>query len=682
MGGNELFLFCLLLIGLVILVFLPAGGNQFVNFDDPVYIYANAFVQQGYTPSSLHWAFTTFEGGFWHPLTWLSIMLDCSLFGVHAGGHHWMSVVLHAVNTALIFLVFYKMSSAFWRSAFVAVLFGLHPLHVESVAWASERKDVLSTLFFLLSLWAYGSFATEKQKSGKQKAEIPSIEAPKYYLLSLLCFTLGLMTKSMVVTLPVILLLLDWWPLERIRRDGWQAKISGLMREKIPFFALSLISGLITILAQKSVDALPSSSQFPIPARLANAVLSYATYLRQTILPFDLAVYYPYPKSFSPLVVGGVVMAMALATIAIIRVSPRRPYLAFGWLWYLVTLLPVIGLIQAGGQAHADRYTYVPLVGVFAAFAWAGFELSKALPYQRVVLSVISASVICVCALLTRKQISYWKDSETLFAHTIGVTKENETAHCNLGSALATEGRLDEAIVQFKEALRLLPNYGEARSNLGAALAKNGQVDEGLGYLQEAVSQVPRSAGARCNLADALALKGQFDDAIMQYREAIKLAPSDFVSRCNLGQALASRGRFDEAIGEYKQALRLFPDYVEARNRLGVALAMTGHLPEAVAHLREAARLRPEDAESQCNLGIALIQMNQLDEAMAHLEKAIRLRPEYAEAHCNLGVALGKQGRFKEAIPHLEEALRLRPDYVDALNNLRIAQAAKDAPSR
>jgi tetratricopeptide (TPR) repeat protein len=668
----------------VIGVYLPCLRNDFVDFDDPIYVYANPHVQQGFSAESIRWAFTSCEGGLWHPLTWLSIMLDCGVYGMGPAGHHLTSIVLHGINTVLVFMVLSFITGAVWPSAFVAALFGLHPLHVESVAWATERKDVLSTLFLLLSLLAYAKHAAlqkEKQPRDSMREERGAAILRLRLALSFICFVLALMSKAMVVTLPVLLLLLDWWPLGRVRLSDWKG-FGPLVREKWPFFAASLAVGVVTIAAQKSIDALPTTSQFPLGARLANAVLCGFVYLRQMFWPVDLAAYYPYPTSFSPALVGVAVVLWIFIFALAVRLRKQRPYFAFGWVWYVVTLLPVIGLLQAGGQPHADRYTYVPLLGVLVGITWWISEASRAWSMRGAVLSVTAAAVIGACGCMTAKQIGYWKNSVILFSRAVAVTKDNETAYCNLGSGLAREGRLPEAIAAFQEALRLVPTYREAESNLGAALAKAGRLDEAMPYLKEAVAEGPRNAIAHCNLADALTLQGRLDEAISEYEAALKLTPDDVAARCNYGHALAGKGRLEEAIKEYRETLRLYPASVDAHKRLGVVLAMTGHLDEGLGHLHQAVELKPQDPEAHCNLGIALIQKDKPHEAIEELRKALALRTEYPEAHCNLGVALGKEGHFKEAIPALQEALRLRPDYVDAANNLRIAQGVEGGVKR
>ena len=692
--GNPTALGILLFV-LVFWVFLPTLRNGFVNLDDNVYVYENPRVQAGLTLENLRWAFANLEAGFWHPLTWLTIMLDCQLYALRPGGHHLTSVLLHVANTCLLFLVFRRMTGATWRSAFVAALFALHPLHVEPVAWAADRKDVLSTFFWMLTMLMYVRYAqTGSRAEGRgpiAKAAEPTF-APRlsashlpaliFYLLSFLFFVCGLMSKTMVVTLPFVLLLLDWWPLQRVQlktQDSRLKTLGLLLLEKLPFFAAAMVCGLLTMHAEKGVGALPTTFDVPIPGRIANALLSYLRYLGQMIRPTHLAVFYPYPRAFP----AGTIIAAAVLLLLISAGAwwgwRRRPWLAFGWIWYLVTLLPVIGLIQVGSHAHADRYTYVPLIGVFAVLVWGVHDVTKRWRYQPLVLCLVGGAVTSLCVVLTRQQIGHWKESETLFRHALAVTQDNELAHNNLGTALARQNREDEAITHLREALRLMPDNSDFQNNLGTALARQGQLDEAIPHLREAVRLARNDAGAHFNLADALTWKGRLDEAIAEYQTAIKLNPNEAATHGNLGNALAGKGLFDDASTQYQQALKLNPNSADVRNRLGTMLGVRGRLDEAASQFREALRLDPNNAEAHCSLGIALVRQNRSNEAVTHLEAALKLNPDYAEAHCNLGVALVNSGRLDEAIQHLREALRLKPDYADAQNNLRAALDLKAA---
>jgi protein O-mannosyl-transferase len=629
LAGSAIVL-CLFLTVFVILVFLPTLRNGFANFDDSVYVYGNAHVQGGVTWESIRWAFTNLEAGFWHPLTWLSIMLDCQLFGLRAWGHHLTSVLLHAANTSLLFLLFRRMTGATWRSFVVAALFGLHPLHVEPVAWAAARKDVLSTLFWLLTMLMYVRHAeksggsnqwsvTSNQTSRARAAgnglrttdQATLITDPRslFYILSLLCFACGLMSKTMVVTLPFILLLLDWWPLQRFQlktQDSRLKTLRALILEKLPFLAAALGGGLLTVLAEKGIGAVAATTHFPISDRIGNSVLSYVRYLAQTAWPYDLAVFYPYPKTLSLGLVAGAALLLLLVSAFTWRASRSRPWLAFGWVWYLVTLLPVIGLIQVGSHAHADRYTYVPLIGIFLVIVWGMHDAARRWRLPLSAWATGTIILIGLCILFTRRQIGFWKDSEALFRHAIAVTGDNALACNNLGTALVSQGKLDEAVSVLRKAERLSPDDASVQDNLGAALARLGQLDEAIIHLRKAIRLNPAHAGAHNDLGAALGQQGRLDEAIEQLQLAVKLAPGDAGAHCNLGDALASKDRLDEAISQYKEAVTLKSDYPEAYCNLGIALARKGHLDEAIGRFQEALGLKPDFPNAQNNLRAVL----------------------------------------------------------------------------
>jgi Flp pilus assembly protein TadD len=562
---EKLLAICLALVGLTIWTYLPSTHNGFVNIDDGAYVYANPHVRSGFSWEGIRWAFTAFEKSLWHPVTWFSIMLDCQLFGLNPWGHHLVSLLLHAINTGLLFLLFERMTKAVWRSAFVAALFALHPVHVESVAWVAERKDVLSTFFALLTVLAYLKYVC---CAGEEKSEMRREKI--YYALALLFFALGLMSKPMVVTLPILLLLLDFWPLHRFQpatrnlqpattAQHSNTPILQLVLEKLPFFGAALLIGIVAIFAQKSSGALQPTDRLPMGYRIANAIVSYAHYLAQTLWPAKLAVYYPYPKHFPFLLVGGLAMLGVAISILAIWLWNRRSYLAFGWIWFLVTLAPVIGLIQVGNQAYADRYMYLPLIGLAVIFAWGAHDLTRPLSYGGTVLAAAAAAVLLACIVLTRQQIGFWKDSVTLFTRALAVTTNNNVAHNNLGTALQDQGHPSEAIPHFQEVVKLTPGNVVAQRNLATALFAVGKLDEALPHAQEAVRLNPRDGIAQSLLGTILGNKGQTDQAIAHLQEAVRLIPNDFKSRMNLGVALAQKRRFDEAAVQFQEALRINP---------------------------------------------------------------------------------------------------------------------------
>ena len=654
----------ILLFALVVGTFLPALRHGFVSFDDNVYVYENARVQQGLSWDNLRWAFTTLDAGFWHPLTWLSLLLDGQLFGLRPGGYHLTSLLLHAANTVLLFVLFRRMTGATWRSALVAALFGLHPLHVEPVAWAADRKDLLCALFWMLALLMYVRYAqtaegrrknaecriqNEASRITHQASRIThhasriTHHPSRYYVLALLFFACGLMSKTMVVTLPLILLLLDYWPLGRLSFPPLHHSTTPPLRliwEKLPFLAAAFVCGLLTLRAEKGVGALATDAALTGSERLANAALSYVRYLGQTVWPGGFAVYYPYPAEFSLWPVVGAGLLLLTISAVLLWAAARRPCLAFGWVWYVVTLLPVIGLIQVGSHSHADRYAYVPLIGVFTLLVWGAHELTRRWRYQAVISSAAAVLVISLCVVLSRHQLGYWQDSETLLRHAIAVTQDNEPMHNNLGTVLVEQGRLDEAIGQFREAIRLNPDSAGVHDNLGAALARQGKLAEAVSQLREAIRLDPACADAHNNLGAVLGRQGRLDEAIGHLQTAIKLTPGDAGAHCNLGDALASTGRLDEAIGQYQEALRLKPDDPEAHCNLGVALGRKGRLDEAIFHFRRAVQIEPKLAVAHHRLANLLLQRGQLDDALAHYQAAIDAQPGNAYPLNNLAWVL------------------------------------------
>ena len=606
----------------------------------------NAHVRGGVTAPGIEWALTSGDAANWFPVTRLSHMLDSQLFGLRGGLHHLTSVCWHALAAVLLFAFLVRATHSRWPSAWVAFLFALHPLHVESVAWVAERKDVLCAFFWFLALWAYVRYA---ERPGRVR-----------YLAVLLCFCLGLMSKSMIVTLPLVLLVLDAWPLRRLSRAA--------LREKIPFFALAAISGLATFLVQQSSGAVKEITRLPLAVRIENALVSCALYCLKTIWPSGLAVFYPYPAGFEWWMVASAGLAVAMITALALRSFRSAPYLAAGWIWFLVTLAPVIGLVQVGAQARADRYMYVPMAGLTIMLAWGAADLARRWPAVTRPIAVAAIAACLAAAAVSAAQIQYWRNSETLFQHALDVTTDNYLAEHNLGSYLLGTGRLPEAMPHLEAALRIRPESAPARSDLASALAQTpGRLPEAIAQYQLAVQFLPDSAILHHNLASALAkFPERLPDAIAEYRAALRIDPDYAEAHNNLGLALGGiPGRLPEAIVEYQAALRIQPDYAEAHYNLGVALSKTaGRLPEAAAEFEAALRLKPDYAEAHNNLGVALSQLpGRSPEALAHFEAAVRIQPDYADAHYNLGVALSQiRGRLPDAIGQLEEALRLQPD--------------------
>jgi protein O-mannosyl-transferase len=634
--GGRAFFVSLALIAVIVAIYAPVRHFEFINYDDFDYVAENPHVIGGLSWEGIKWAFTAEVSSNWHPVTLLSLMFDAQVYGDHAGGFHITNVLLHIVNTLLLFGVLHAMTGALGRSAVVAALFAVHPLHVESVAWVAERKDVLSGLFWMLTLWAYVWYVRRPRLSR--------------YLVVMLLLALGLMAKPMLVTLPCVLALLDFWPLRRVSLGSadMPRMVKKLLCEKVPLLALTLLSSIVTFVVQQRGRAVIQLSALPVEPRVANALVSYAAYIGKMLWPGRLAAFYPYPPLSEAAVAGAVFILIAVSILAL-RAGRKHPCVAVGWLWYLGTLVPVIGFVQVGQQAMADRYTYIPLIGLFLIMAYGIPEFVAHRRHARVALVIGAGMVLLASTVVSTRQIAVWRDSITLWQHALAVTSENYIAHNELGIALAAKGRLDEAAAQYSAALRIKPDYAEAHNSLGAVLAREGRVQ----------------------------------DAIPHYEEALRFRAGFANAHYNLGLALAGVGRFQEAIAHYSELLRLKPESaVEIHNIIGLALAQQGNFSGASDHYLEALRIDPGFAEAQNNLGNALLRQGRTGEALAHYTQAVRLKPEYAEAHNNFGFALANQGALDEAITEFSEALRLKPDYTDARNNLKLALDARGRAGR
>jgi len=594
-------LVCLLLVILTLSVFLQVKNHGFINFDDDQYVTDNRHVQSGLTLKGITWAFTATHMGNWHPLTWLSHMLDCQLFEMNPGWHHLTNLFLHIINILLLFIVLKKMTGNLWQSGLVASLFALHPLHVESVAWISERKDVLSTLFWMLTMWSY----------------IYYVKSPgaKRYLSVLLFLTLGLMSKPMLVTIPFVLILLDYWPLNRIQikqthNDRSAINWSSVRRvfiEKIPLFLLVAISSMVTFLAQKYGGAVSSLDAIPVNIRVANALISYGAYIVKMIWPSNMAVLYPFPR----IIEGWKIVLSCIFLISIsylsIRAIKKYPYFTVGWFWYIGTLVPVIGMVQVGRQAMADRYTYIPLIGIFIIISWGISEIITRWSYIKTALIAITTVILFILMPITFSQVRHWKSSITLFEHTLDVTYNNYMPHYNLGVVLQNQGRIDEAIEHYSEALRIKPDYEKAHNNLGVTLQDQGRIDEAIEHYLEALRIKPDFEEAHNNLGAALKNQGRIEEAIEHYLEALRIKPDSEKAHYNLGVALKDQGRIDEAIEHYSEALRIKPDFEEAHNNLGVTLFRKGDIDRAIACFRKVLEINPNSINAKNNLNKLLM---------------------------------------------------------------------------
>jgi tetratricopeptide (TPR) repeat protein len=578
---------CLVLAAITFAVFGQTLRHEFIGFDDNEYVYDNRMVAGGLTLKGFIWAFTHVHSNNWHPLTWLSHMVDCQLYGLHPGGHHLTNVLLHIATVIALFLVLRQMTGAFWRSAFVAAVFGIHPLRVESVAWVSERKDVLSGLFFMLTIGAYVRYARHPWSWGR-------------YGLVVLLFAMGLMCKPMLVTLPLVLLLLDYWPLRRVESAG------KLAMEKLPLLALSAASCAATLLAQ--TKAMMPTESFSLPLRFANALVACKVYLDQMVHPAGLAVFYPFPHVLS--LRKAALAGALLAGLSVLAWAGRRkqPWLLMGWLWYLVMLLPVAGIIQVGEQAHADRYTYLPQIGIYMAVTWLAAEWGAKWGMGRMALGGLMTAILAVLMVCAWKQTAYWQNSEVLASRALACTRDNYIAHLILGNAFVEKGRVDEGIAQFQQALQIKPAFVKARNNLGNALLRKGKVDEAIAQYQEALKIKPNLTEAHFNLGDALFQKGRADEAISQFQQALEINPGYAEARNNLGRTLCQKGRVDEGIAQFQQALEINPAFVEARNNLGNAFMEKGRVDEAITCYQKALAFDPGYAAARRNLEKAVLK--------------------------------------------------------------------------
>ena len=582
-SGVTSLLVCLGLVAVTWAVFGQTLAHDFVNFDDHIYVYENPLVVKGLSTEGIVGAFTHTHALNWHPLTTLSHMLDCQLYGLNAGGHHLTNVILHTISVLLLFLVLSQMTGGLWRSAFVAALFAIHPLHVESVAWVAERKDVLSGVFFMLTLAAYSHYARAPSRSR--------------YLLVALIFACGLMSKPMLVTLPFVLLLLDYWPLDKFKDENSEvgSRLRRLVMEKIPFLALSTCSCLVTLFTQRQGPH--AIDQLPFLWRLNNAFVSYLTYIWQMLWPVRLAVLYPHPNNRLPLVEVTVAIAFLIGvSLLVIRLRQSKPYLVTGWFWYLGMLVPVIGLIQVGEQAHADRYTYLPQIGLYIVIVWSigDLLLESTSRVRRAIVGVAAAIIIVSLSARAFGQTSYWKNSETLWNHTLSVTSDNDVAHNNLGFLFLRSGELDKAISEFQTALDIRSRNTQRHYSLGAALIQNNMGNafarkqlwnEAIGHLQEAARLRPDYADAYFNLGSVLFQQGRIDDAITQWRKALAIRPTDAEAHRNVASALRKQGNVKGAIAEYEQALNITPEDTVALNNLAWILATSSD-----ASIRDGAR--------------------------------------------------------------------------------------------
>jgi tetratricopeptide (TPR) repeat protein len=642
---------CLLLALATLSVYLPVRHHGFIALDDGDYVKDNRMVQAGLTWAGIKWAFTTGHSGNWHPVTWLSHMCDAQFFGGGPKAPHLTNLLLHATNALLLFGLLRRLTGALARSALVAAFFALHPLHVESVAWISERKDVLSAFFFLLTLAAYANYTAAEKTQSRTVIQ--------WYSMALSSFAFGLMSKPMLVTLPCVMLLLDLWPLQRLSLASRRESVVRVVREKLPFFTLSAASCIVTLVMQKRGGAVGSLTSYGIDARVENALVSYARYLGNLFWPTDLAVIYPHPGNLpavqvvlSALLIGGV----SFAAIWWLRNSP---FVAVGWFWFLGMLVPTIGLVQVGVQSMADRYTYLPSIGAFIAVVWGAGKLLGRWEHTKTT-AVLATGIAIACGLATRTQLAHWQSNESLFRHTLMVTAENFAAHNSLGHSYLEEGRVNEAIVEFERTLEIQPDFAEAHNNLGTALLRQGRIEPALTCFRKAVHTRPGFALARYNAGTVLLQTGRIDEAIVELEKAATLRSDDALIRLNLGNAHLQKGQIDAAIAQYRSAIVFAPDNADLQNNLGQSLLQKGRIDEAFVHFQAAVKIDPEHANAHFLLGERSLRLAQWDEAIVHFQQTLKSQPDDADAHLQLAIALRERGRLTEAAVHQEKGTRLR----------------------
>ncbi len=611
---------------------------SFVSYDDPKYVAENDRVQDGLTAKNAEWALTAVVAANWHPLTLLSHMTDCHIYGLSPGNHHLTNLIFHILNSLLLFIIFSRMTTDLWKSFFLSALFALHPLHVESVAWISERKDVLNTFFWFLAIISYIKYC-------ERPGAIRFIPVFIFYFL-------GLMSKPMIVTLPFVLLLLDFWPLGRMkifdRKDGNQiynsiVLIKPLFMEKLPLFLLSGAVSVVTLFAQRSQDAVASLKAFPLYIRIANAFISYVNYCVNLAWPFDLSVLYPHPGKFMFLEAASAFTLIAAITFMVFRFAGNKPYLAVGWLWYIGTLVPVIGLVQVGAQAMADRYTYVPIVGIFIIMAWGISDILADWKYKAVGIRIIGVTFLLILFGITWQQIAYWKDSKTLFSHALEVTENNAIAHNNLGSVFGKKGQLRKAREHYTKAIQMNSDYVSAIHNLGLVSFR-------MGHLNEAIDM---------------------------YTEALRIDPEYEKAHYDIGIALQKKCRTGEAGRHYSEALKIDPEYAEAHINLGIILAEDQKLMEAANHFIAALKIKNDMPRAYLNLGNVLFAIDKTDMAIAHYQKAAEINPNYTTAYIGLGKAFTKKGDIWKAINSFEKALKMDPNNFEAKDNHRKLSSLK-----
>ena len=666
-------LVCLVLAIITALAYWPVHDFDFVNIDDYTYVKENPHVTSGFAKKNILWAFTTNYASNYHPLTWLSHMLDCQLFGLDPGSHHLVNLMFHIANSMLLFVVIRIMTKKLWQSFLVAALFAWHPLHVESVAWIAERKDVLSTFFCMITIWFYIQYV---QRPGVIQ-----------YLKICFSFLFGLMAKSMLVTLPFVLILLDFWPLNRInifsiknnsKNDSSKITFSRCIMEKAPLFLLSIIFSILTLYAQKQGGSISSIHAVPIDLRISNALVAYIAYIGKFIWPQNLTIMYLHPGSYSWLHIMSAGICLSIVSMWVVLKSNKSPYLLVGWFWYLGTLVPVIGIVQVGLQSMADRYTYIPLIGIFIMVTWGISEFLDRRPRVQKMAICLIVGLLMMIIFSTYRQVLYWENSFTLFQHALSSTENNYLAHNNMGTTLQRSGQLDKAEHHYRKALKIKPDYLEALINLGNILQNKGFIHDAIKYYVMAKEIEPNHVEIYYNLGNAQRNIEALNDALESYQNAIRIDPEYENAHNNLASVLNKLGDTNQAIEHCKKAIRINPDFFEAHNNLGFYYSQSGQPELAIEHFLEAIRINNEYEIAYDKIGLLLKELKRFEESIEFFKKAIMLNPDFKEAYNNLGLALVEQGKLDEAIKKYLIALKLDNEFFEVHNNLGNALQLKD----
>jgi len=666
-----------LIILLTIIVYWQVGSHEFINFDDDIYVYENAHVKNGITIEGVKWSFSLPEEkrhAYWHPITWISHMLDVQLYGLHSGFHHLTNLFLHVLNSILLFFMLYKMTSDLWKCAFVAALFALHPINVDSVAWLAERKNVLSSFFWMITITAYIYYA-----------ERPDI---KKYLLMCILFVSGLLAKPMIITLPFVLLLLDYWPLGRIRFFFGKEKsmvnttknvtVYRLIMEKVPLLILSLGSVYTVTFSLRHIENITINGSTTIYLRLQNALVSYIKYIWKMLFPRDFTIFYPYPEFISFWKVLGAIAVILLITFLALNYSRKYAFFIVGWFWYLGTLVPVLGLIQSGLWPEiADRWAYIPLIGLYIVIAWGVPALLPEIRYKDSILKLLGFGVIVSLMILTKVQVGYWRNNFTLYEHALKINTENFVAHGNLGYAFHEQGEIDKAIMHYEKSLRINPQLASIQTKLGSAYNKKGRIEDAIERLNVALIIDPDFIKAHNELASLLLDQGFIDEAIDHFLKVQNIMPHRKESYQNLAAAYLKKGKQDETIKNLSEVLRIDPNDSEAYNHLGTIYLIQGDLEGAVSNFINSLRIEPSNPQVHYNLGIAFIRQDRMNEAIKELSRAIEIDPSFEKAKSEHKSVLDKINRINSTIKKLEEKLAGKYDDVDVLHQLATLQSMK-----